>query len=381
MAIWDRLLLGYNLITSTLSEVDLDRIRSDSEQPFSILFYGARQLRVQIEDLLYADPYLADEWSGGVGSKYGPAEHDPIVAGRMPLEQSVEDLDLIGLVLLALDGTAPFPDAFLRLLDDLNQTPRPCLIVLFNNDQLPTTSQPPVLPPNTRVITLHNLDFSAALDRLAQTMLELLPERFHLAAARNLPGLRPVLANNLVHNTSLGNGTYALLSNLFQHVPVLRTVTAAIDTLILNKNQVILIYKLAILHGAPTDFRDRLVEIVAVISAGYAWREVGRRTARLVPAVEIVPKAALAYGVTYVVGIAAWRQYAFGKVIAPEQLKALFTQTTSNDSAAPAAPPAPQVAPPPAGQASDTPATQPPEPDAATGPTINLGLDPSPESP
>jgi uncharacterized protein (DUF697 family) len=143
----------------------------------------------------------------------------------------------------------------------------------------------------------------------------------HLAAARSLPGLRPTVAHDLITGTAFSNGSYALLASVSEHFPVLQMTVSAADMLVLTKNQVLLVYKLALAHGAPAEFQANMREMLAVVGLAYVWRQVARSLIKLFPVVHIAPRVAVSYAGTYGVGVVAWRWFAYGELVSTEQLQ------------------------------------------------------------
>jgi hypothetical protein len=175
---------------------------------------------------------------------------------------------------------------------------------------------------------LESTPWSAYLDRGAATLvdprspataaaaagavLDALPAGARLAAARRLPGLRPPFAARLTTEVSLSNAAFALASGVPSLVPFLGIPISAADTVILTKNQALMVYRLALACGAPPDFQKRMLEITPVIGGAVMWRQIAGALVGLVPGYGIVPKTAVAYGGTYVVGLAATRWYETG---------------------------------------------------------------------
>ncbi len=145
-------------------------------------------------------------------------------------------------------------------------------------------------------------------------MLEALPAGRQLAAARRLPGLRPHYARRLTAEVSLSNGAFALASGVPSLVPVLGVPITAADTVVLTKNQALMVYRLALAFGAPPEFQRRMMEITPVIGAAVVWRQVAGGLVGLVPGYGILPKTAVAFAGTYITGRAAELWYATGLV-------------------------------------------------------------------
>lgn len=149
-----------------------------------------------------------------------------------------------------------------------------------------------------------------------------------LALGFRLPGLRPVVAESLIRQTAMVNAQFALLSSLPANIPILGGLAAtSADLLVLTKNQMMLVIKLAALTGRPSQpTANLLVEIAPVVGSAFVWRTIARTLLGLVPgAVGMIPKAAIAYVGTYVVGRAASTYYLSG-VRPPLEMIEQFTR-------------------------------------------------------
>jgi uncharacterized protein (DUF697 family) len=96
------------------------------------------------------------------------------------------------------------------------------------------------------------------------------------------------------------------------------------DILVLTKNQAMLVFKLAAIHGRNVDDRiGVLKEIMPVIGSAFLWRTAARTAVGLAPApISALPKAAIAYVGTFLVGQAARYYYEHGDKPPPEVLRA-----------------------------------------------------------
>lgn len=94
----------------------------------------------------------------------------------------------------------------------------------------------------------------------------------------------------------------------------------------LTKNQALMVYKLALGHGAPPDFQARLAELMPVVGGGFVWRQLARTLISLIPVWGLLPKVTIAYAGTYATGVLAERWYSSGELIAGERLKQLSEQ-------------------------------------------------------
>jgi uncharacterized protein (DUF697 family) len=100
-------------------------------------------------------------------------------------------------------------------------------------------------------------------------------------------------------------------------VPLLGTLLSLSSELVmLTKNQILLVYKLALIYGHGQEGALSLLpEIASVAAGGLGWRFLARQLVRLLPApLAVLPKAGIAYAATYAVGMLADRYFATGRM-------------------------------------------------------------------
>ncbi len=291
----------------TVREVDINAIRHEAERGLAIAVVG------QPASLSWTDRLLRD------GPNRYPASSDPLAL--VPLADVGSRLDLFGgvtLLILAFDAASPLDDAELAGLERLSATPRPSQVVLlFGETPGPSTPWSAYL--DRRAAILVDPADQAAAALVADAVLDALPAEVHLAAARRLPGLRPRFAARLTGEVSASNAAVALASGVPSLVPLLGIPLAAADTIILTKNQALMVYRLALASGAPPEFQKRMLEITPVVGGAVMWRQIAAALVGLVPGYGILPKTAVAYGGTYLVGLVATRWYDTGLLTEAER--------------------------------------------------------------
>jgi uncharacterized protein (DUF697 family) len=154
-----------------------------------------------------------------------------------------------------------------------------------------------------------------ALDeQLALALLDAIPSERRLAFGRACSPLRGPLARQLCQETALANAQFALLANLPAALPGIGVAGVGADIVMLTKNQVLLVYKLAALWGARLDSpRALFLEIAPIVGSAFFWRTTARALLGLVPGfAAVAPKVAVAYLGTYIVGGLASAYYASG---------------------------------------------------------------------
>lgn len=166
------------------------------------------------------------------------------------------------------------------------------------------------------------------LDNLRRVICDLCRDR-SVAFGRYLGAMRSAATAEIVADTSRVNAQFAALSNIPAIIPVIGTMFAAgADFLVLTKNQLMMMYRLAAIHDRDLDDRSRVyAELAPVVGAGFLWRTAARQVAGLLPlALGAVPKVAIAYAGTYAVGQAARVYYEHGHQLTPEEISRVYQE-------------------------------------------------------
>jgi len=297
----------FGAMWKTIREVDVNAIRRESESGVGIVCVGQPVALWWVDHLLHEGP-----------NRY------PLGAGRLalvPLAEASAYPDLLrtaDLLVLALDAAAAPEGAELAELERLAAVARPRQIVLFFGED-PSAPTRRFGHTDKGAAAMVDPRSPTAATAVAAAVLDALPAETHLAAARRLPGLRPLFAARLTGEVATSNAAFALASGVPSLVPFLGIPISAADTVVLTKNQALMVYRLALACGAPPDFRKRMIEITPVIGGAVMWRQIAGTLAGLVPGYGIVPKTAVAFGGTYAVGLTATRWYETGLLTKAER--------------------------------------------------------------
>ncbi len=165
-------------------------------------------------------------------------------------------------------------------------------------------------------------------ERIAGTLPDFAP-----ALGRWFPAFRAAATKSVINETARVNAQFALVSNIPAAIPILGTFAAVgADFFVLTKNQVMMVYKLAAIHGR--DLHDHwaiMREISPVVGVGFAWRTLAREAAAFVPLMAgTLPKVAIAYTGTIAAGCGAGFYYRFGKKASREQLRDFYAQAAES---------------------------------------------------
>ncbi len=307
-------------IWKTIRELDVNAIRHEAERDVAIACAGDPLALAHADWLLRGGP-----------NRY-PLEANPL--RLIPLDtvgERLRDIAAADLLIVTLDATAILGGADLAGLESLVTAERPRQILLLLGEpagRLPAW----VGDLDRRTATVFDPRAAGAAGTAAAAVLDALPADLHLAAARHMPGLRPVLARRLIAEVSLSNGVVAVASGVPSLVPVLGIPIAAADSIVLTKNQGLMVYRLALAYGARPEFQRRMAEIAPVVGAAVVWRQVAGGLVGLIPGYGIVPKTVVAYAGTYIVGRTAERWYETG-LVSEDELRRITADATAKAKA------------------------------------------------
>lgn len=171
-------------------------------------------------------------------------------------------------------------------------------------------------------------DDAAAIERCRAAVVGGAPDRAP-ALGRAFPLFRPAAAKAVIDETARANAQFALVSNIPAVIPIFGSLAAAgADFLVLTKNQLMMIFKLAAVYGR--DLHDQIgifQEMAPVVGAGFLWRTVAREAASFLPlAAGTLPKVAIAYAGTLVAGRGAEIYYRTSRRPSGDQTRLWYQQ-------------------------------------------------------
>jgi uncharacterized protein (DUF697 family) len=176
-----------------------------------------------------------------------------------------------------------------------------------------------IVTPRVTTDTLGPREITQAQDAIVQINPDLAP-----SLGRHFPLLQLPAVRAIVDDTSKANAQFALISNIPAAIPVIGSLVAAgADFIVLTKNQVMMVFKIAAVHDRDLSNQFLLMrELVPVVGVGFLWRTLAREAVSFLPlAAGTIPKVAIAYVGTAVMGRAADYFYRFGKKPTSDQLK------------------------------------------------------------
>lgn len=167
-----------------------------------------------------------------------------------------------------------------------------------------------------------------------QTVLEILDARpeLDLALSRNFAPFRSPVIDTIIHKVSGENGWFSVMTALPNVIPSAIMVPWAVgefasDTAVITANQVRMLFLIAAASGARVGYQEQKSQIASVIAASFGWRALARQAVGKIPmGGGIVPKAAIAYAGTWVVGRSFERFHRVGYAYTEIERKKAFTE-------------------------------------------------------
>lgn len=174
--------------------------------------------------------------------------------------------------------------------------------------------------------------------KLAQAMIAQQP---HLAVAlgRRFPLFRPYAANRVIADASRTNAQIALISGLpgvFPPAAIILPASSIADVLLLTKNQLMMVMRLAATYGKKPAYTKQIKELMGVIGAALGWRTVARELSGFlpIPGVGLAIKAAIAYSGTLAAGRSALLYYQSGQLPTKQDVQAAYKDAEGEGKAA-----------------------------------------------
>ena len=130
-----------------------------------------------------------------------------------------------------------------------------------------------------------------------------------LAIARSFPLFRRAAADRIIHRIARENALFSLVTALPNVIPSVIDLPWAVgefatDTAFLTMNQIRMALLMAALHGQTVGYVEQKAQIAAIAAGAFGWRALARELVGKIPlGGGLIPKAAVAFAGTYVVGL------------------------------------------------------------------------------
>jgi hypothetical protein len=130
-----------------------------------------------------------------------------------------------------------------------------------------------------------------------------------MALARTFPLFRAEVSGRIIGRISRENALFSIVTALPDVIPNLMELPWAIgefasDTAFLTMNQIRMALMLAACYGRPLGYSAQKLEIAGIVASAFGWRAIARELVGKIPfGGGLIPKAAVAFAGTYVVGL------------------------------------------------------------------------------
>lgn len=173
--------------------------------------------------------------------------------------------------------------------------------------------------------------FTFYLNNPEHTVSDILRARPELeyALARQIFPFRAPVVDALVKRVAKENALFSLATAVPDIVPFITLPWAigefASDTVVLTANQVRMAFLLAAASDREIGYREQQNEIVTILLGAFGWRALARELVGKIPfGGGLIPKAAVAYAGTHVVGMSIERFYRIGYGFSRAERKAAY---------------------------------------------------------
>lgn len=138
---------------------------------------------------------------------------------------------------------------------------------------------------------------------------------YGLALANQFPTFRAPVVDRIILSVAKENALFAIATALPNIVPSMVELPWAFgefasDTAFLTANQVRMAFQIAAACGKEVGLTDQKGSVIAIVGSAFGWRALARELAGKIPLGEgLIPKGAIAFAGTYVMGKGLQRVY------------------------------------------------------------------------
>lgn len=150
------------------------------------------------------------------------------------------------------------------------------------------------------------------------------------ALSRIFPPFRKPVAHGLISRIARENAVFSIVTALPNMVPNLVELPWAVsefatDTAFLTMNQIRMALTLAAASDRPVGYAEQKVELAAIVGGAFGWRALARQLVGKIPlGGGLIPKAAIAFAGTYVVGMGLEKLHRTGSGLSSAEKKAAY---------------------------------------------------------
>ncbi len=298
-----------------LREIDLNAIRNQAEAPFHINIIG---------DAGAGKSTLITQLLSGPG-EYNPLHLIPLSEQRFNIDPLIQPYST---AILMLDASQPEPSQAYQVFEKLRSHQVP-LIVCYNKADLLLNARNLSTEAfrwfGSEIVLISAIDRNTVLRELVPALLRAYKGR-EVLLARNLPLLREPVSQKLIEDASFINATYSLATGLAEMNFLIDVPLNMADMLMITKNQALMAYKVSLAFGLPSDWKQTVPKLAAVVGGAFIWRLLARQLVGLIPAVGIIPKVAVSFAGTYAVGQAIYQWCSHNEKVNVGFLQSAYSQ-------------------------------------------------------
>ena len=153
-----------------------------------------------------------------------------------------------------------------------------------------------------------------------------------ITLARQFLVFRQPAINQLIHRIAKENALFTLITAMPNIVPSLLELPWAVgeyatDSAFLTINQVRMAFLIAAASGREVGLADQKVEILGIVASAFGWRALARELVGKIPlGGGLIPKAAISWAGTFVVGRGIEQVYVTGDRIRRNEHKELYAR-------------------------------------------------------
>jgi uncharacterized protein (DUF697 family) len=159
-----------------------------------------------------------------------------------------------------------------------------------------------------------------------------------LALANQFPAFRAPVIDRIILSVAKENALFAIATALPNIVPSMMELPWAFgefasDTAFLTANQIRMAFQIAAASGKNVGLSDQKGSVVAIVGSAFGWRAIARELAGKIPLGEgLIPKGAIAFAGTYVMGKGLQRVYSDGQY-APAERESMYKEALEQGKA------------------------------------------------
>ena len=157
-------------------------------------------------------------------------------------------------------------------------------------------------------------------------------QELEISLARQFPVFRQCVLTRIIQRTSRENALFSIVTALPNVVPNLLELPwtvgeFATDTAFLTINQVRMAFLIAAANGKPVGYVEQKLELASIAAGAFGWRAIARELIGKIPlGGGLIPKAAIAFAGTYVVGLGLERLHRTGSSMDRNETKVAYAQ-------------------------------------------------------